>query len=302
MQFEKKFSKEINFFFKNHIVYKSPFIDNNNIFRGKKILVAGGAGSIGTLLINRLTKLNIKLIVVVDNNEYSIFKLKRKKFYNSKINIKLLSILNTKSLEKIFKKNKFDIVYNCAAIKHVDIAEENKDEAFRVNVTGNKNLLNLSIKYSVKKYIFISTDKANSPKGVMGKTKLKAEKDVLKKLNTQIEKKVLRFPNVLRSSGSLIEILYNCILYNIGFVLKNKNLKRFFIFENDASQFIIRATSLNLNNKIVLLKNIQETKIIDLIKFLKKKFSLKYKIDKLPNYEKVSEIYSDKLSNNEISI
>jgi UDP-N-acetylglucosamine 4,6-dehydratase len=301
MLFEKKFTKEINFFFRNHRIYKKNYIDNNSIFRKKKILIAGGAGSIGSLLTIKLIKLNIKSIVIIDNNEYSISKLKQKIFFNPKISIKLFSILNVKSLEKIFKQNKFDIVYNCAAIKHVDICEENKDEAFRVNVKGNLNLLNFSIKYNVKKYIFISTDKANKPAGIMGKSKLEAEKYVLKK-EKKIHKIVLRFPNILRSSGSLVEILYNCIIDNTIFFLRNKKLKRFFIFENDACEFITRATSLNLNNKIVLLNNIKETKIIDLIKFLKKKFNLRYCINKLPRYEKISEIYRIKKTNNQVII
>lgn len=301
MLVEKKFTKEINFFFRNYKIYKKNYIDNNNTFRNKKILIAGGAGSIGSLLTIKLIKLNIKSITIIDNNEYSISKLKQKIFFNSKINIKLFSILNVKSLEKIFKQNKFDIVYNCAAIKHVDICEENKDEAFRVNVKGNLNLLNFSIKYNVKKYIFISTDKANKPVGIMGKTKLEAEKYVLKK-KKKIHKIVLRFPNILRSSGSLVEILYNCVINNTIFFLRDKKLKRFFIFENDACEFITRATSLNLNNKIVLLNNIKETKIIDLIKFLKKKFNLRYCINKLPKYEKISEIYHIKKTNNQVII
>jgi FlaA1/EpsC-like NDP-sugar epimerase len=75
---------------------------------------------------------------------------------------------------------KIDFIYNCAAIKHVNIAEENKNEAYRINVKATENLLKLSKKYKIKKFVFISTDKAINPIGVMGQTKLEAEKKIIK--------------------------------------------------------------------------------------------------------------------------
>ena len=274
------------------------FVDKKKTFKNKKILIAGGAGSIGSILAIKLLEYDVKEIVIIDNNEYSIHRFKRLEFDKNKITIKFLSIMNQKELEKNFKRYKFDIVYNCAAIKHVDIAEDNKEETHRVNVIGTRNIVALSKKYKVKQIVFISSDKAFYPKGVMGKTKLKAEKEVLKINDNNLKTKVLRFPNVLFSSGSLLEIINESILTKSTFFLKDKNLKRFFIFKKDTLEFILRATELNLSNKIIVLNNVKEVKILKLLNNLKKFYKLKIKISKLPKYEKISEVYSDFSSKN----
>ena len=221
-----------------------------------------GAGSIGSILTEKILKFNIKKLVVIDNNEYSIFRLlqeftaKEKK----KIEIKFLSILNYKLLDQIFKKQKFDYVYNCAAVKHVGIAENNKEETIRVNVTGTKNLLKLSKKYKISKFVFISSDKAIKPIGVMGKSKLNAEKLIIN-FKSNFQKKILRFPNVILSSGSLLEILYSAIINKKVFELKNKNLSRFFIFKFDACEFILRSTNDESKKNILILENVKEKKL-----------------------------------------
>ena len=292
--YSKKFEKLVNKFFKDHKIFKKPF-NNKELFNNKTILITGGAGSIGSILALKLITFNIKKLVIIDNNEYSIFKLKRQieNKYKSKIDIRFLSILNKPLLDKNFKKYKFDYVYNCAAIKHVDIAEENKEETYRINVKGTLNLLNLSKKYSVKKFIFISSDKAFYPKGIMGKSKLLAEKKVLNSKNNKTELKILRFPNVITSSGSILEIIYDCINKKKIFELKNKNLIRYFIFKNDTLNFILKASDNNCSKKIIILNNVKSKKIKDLCKFMKSKLNLKYKITKLPKFEKISENYSN---------
>lgn len=292
--YSKRFEKLVNQFFKDHKIFKTPF-KNKELFNNKTILITGGAGSIGSILALRLITFNIKKLVIIDNNEYSIFKLKRQieNKYKSKIDIRFLSILNKTLLDKNFKKYKFDYVYNCAAIKHVDIAEENKEETFRINVTGTKNLLNLSKKYSVKKFVFISSDKAFYPKGIMGKSKLLAEKKVMNFKNQKTELKILRFPNVITSSGSILEIIYDCINQKKIFELKNKNLIRYFIFKHDTLNFILKATDTNYSKKIIILNHVKSKKIKDLCKFMKSKLNLKYKITKLPKFEKILENYSN---------
>ena len=292
--YSKRFEKSVNQFFKDHKIFKTPF-NNKELFNNKTILITGGAGSIGSILALKLITFNIKKLVIIDNNEYSIFRLKRQieDKYKSKIDIRFLSILNKTLLDKNFKKYKFDYVYNCAAIKHVDIAEENKEETYRINVTGTENLLNLSKKYSVKKFIFISSDKAFYPKGIMGKSKLLAEKKVLNFRKNKTELKILRFPNVITSSGSILEIIYDCINKKKIFELKDKNLIRYFIFKHDTLNFILKATDNNYSKKIIILNNVKSKKIINLCKFMKSKLNLKYKITKLPKFEKISENYSN---------
>jgi FlaA1/EpsC-like NDP-sugar epimerase len=298
-----KYIKSVNNFFKDHKIFNKAFKDENKIFTGKKILITGGCGSVGSILAKKLLEFDIKKLVIIDNNEYSIYRFNRVVPTNKKLEIKFLSILNRDQLKKNFLKYNFDIVYNCAAIKHVDIAENNKNETYRVNVIGTKNIIDMCKLINIKQLIFISTDKAFYPKGVMGRTKLEAEKKILKFKKKKLQTKILRFPNVLFSSGSLCEILYECITKNKIFHLKNKKLKRYFIFQEDTVEFILRATdTLNVSNKIIVLKNVKETKILDLVIYLKKHFKLNYKVTKLPKFEKVAEIYSDFSSNKKIYI
>ena len=293
MQYPKKFTKHINLFFKDHTIFKDQF-NNKGIFKNKTIAITGGAGSIGSLLALKLLTFQVKKIVVIDNNEYSIFKLRQliNKKDKKKIDIKFLSILNKPQLEKNFKQYKFDYLYNCAAIKHVDIAEENKEETYRVNVLGTLKLLQLSKKYKVKKFIFISSDKAFYPKGFMGKTKFLAEKKIIN-YKANFEKKILRFPNVITSSGSIVEIINDCIINKKTFYLKHKKLSRFFIFKTDTLEFILRATDLPVSNTIIVLSRVKEAKIIDLIKYINKHFTLTYQVSQLPKFEKLFENYSD---------
>ena len=298
-----KYSKSVNNFFKDHKIFKKTFKDENKTFTGKKILIAGGCGSVGSILAKKLLEFKIKKLVIIDNNEYSIYRFNRSLSSNKKLDIKFLSILNKKQLKRNFLKYNFDIVYNCAAIKHVDIAESNRDETYRVNVLGTKNIIDMCKVTNVKQLIFISTDKAFYPKGVMGRTKLEAEKTILKFKKKNLQTKILRFPNVLFSSGSLCEIIYECINQKKTFFLKNKKLKRYFIFQEDTVEFILRATDLiNVSNKIIVLKNVKESKVLDLLIHLKKVFKLNYKVTKLPKFEKVSEIYSDFSSDKKIYI
>ena len=285
----------VNKAFKDHAIYKKELKDDK-YFKNKSICIAGGAGSVGSSLVKKLLKFNIKKLLIIDNNEYAIYNLKKKIGKNKNVEIKLASILDNDLLEKLFKKNKLDYIYNCAAVKHVDISEDNPEQTYRVNVEGTLNLLNLSKKYKLKKFILISSDKAYLPKGQMGKSKLEAE-NVTLNFKSNFQMLVLRFPNIIISSGSFLETIYECILKNKVFYLKNSRLKRFFIFNDDASEFIMRASKLKTTKKIIILKKVKSKNILDLIIFFKKHFNLKYKVSKIPNYEKIEEVYDYKEGN-----
>ena len=290
--FTNHFIKKVNFFFKNHKIFENQEFDAT-IFKKKKILVAGGAGSIGSCLVEKLAKFDVKKIVVLDNSEYGIFSMKQTLENNKLIDYRFMSILNRKDLARLFKNEKFDFVYNCAAIKHVDIAEENPLQAKKINVEGNLNLANLSIKNKIKQFIFISSDKALLPKGVMGKTKLLSEKKLLQLNFKDTLVKILRFPNVLLTKGSILEIIYNCIIHKKVFLLRTKDIKRYFVFDYDAILFILLSTNQLSTKKVIVLKNVKETKILDIVIYLKKFYKFKYKVTTLPKFEKIKEEYEN---------
>ena len=124
-----------------------------------------------------LLKFNPKKLIVIDNNEYAIFRLKEilpNKVLN-KISFKILDINYSHELEIFIQKSRPDIIFHTAALKHVGFLEENPIEGIKTNVFGTKNILDASIKYKVKKFVHISTDKSAEPKNILGISKLFSE-------------------------------------------------------------------------------------------------------------------------------
>ena len=158
-----------------------------NIFFNKNILVTGGSGSIGSGIVELLLKKNCKVIRVMSNDENGIYELSEKlnslnkklitKMVKSKIRYLIGDIRDYKRC--LLATKNIHIVIHAAAMKHVPICEYNKNETYKTNVKGTKNLIKSSVKNNVKKFLLISTDKAADPTSEMGKSKLKAEKLVI---------------------------------------------------------------------------------------------------------------------------
>jgi len=188
----------------------------NNFFLNKRVLVTGGSGSIGSGIVKTLMKKKCEVIRVLSNDENGIYELSEEitsinkklklKMEDNKIRFLLGDIRDYKRC--LLATQDMDIIVHAAALKHVPICEYNKEEAYKTNVLGTKNLIKSSIKNRVKYFLFISTDKAAEPTSSMGKSKLQAEKLIIKanknknKNNTKFS--VIRFGNILLSRGSVV--------------------------------------------------------------------------------------------------
>ena len=232
----------------------------NHYFNNKEILITGGAGSIGRAILEQLLKIDIKKIHILDSSEISIFNLKtylkqnlepRKK---NKIFYHLTSINNEIILNEIFKKNKIDIVYHAAAYKHVDLAQENIQALVHNNVLGTNAILSAVKKFKIKKFVFISSDKAVNPVGIMGITKKIGEyltKYQLKNSNTNYS--MVRFGNVIGSSGSVIPLFIDQIEQGGPVTITHSDVTRYFMSSLMAAQLVlISSTISNLGNIFVL--------------------------------------------------
>ena len=261
----------INF---NNLLDRDPIIVNNEesikFLYDKKIIITGGTGSIGSEIIIQLLTLGINNLFLIDNSEFGHYylKIKLKRLFPT-INIKffLRDIRDKDEINKIFSVVKPEIVFHVAAYKHVPIMEDNPYEAISTNVIGVKNIVDLSIKYNVEKFLFVSTDKAVNPTNIMGASKRISELYVLQcEKNSKTNFVITRFGNVLGSSGSVIPVFIDNINNNCNLELTHKYITRYFMSISEAASLVIKAVTIGNGGEILLFDMGKPVKIIDLAK------------------------------------
>lgn len=269
-------------------INKSYFEDVKFI-KNKVILITGAGGSIGSALFEELFNHSPKRILCIDHNEYAIYKLRQRtenhiipKFY-------LGNILDKTFLEEIFINNKVNIVFHCAAYKHVNIVEDNQTQSYKNNILGTLNLIKLSSKFKIDKFTLISTDKAVKPSNVMGYTKYISEQICLNELefNQKTQFNIVRFGNVIGSSGSVIPLFNKLINENKTIEITDVNVERYFMSIKEAVTLIISATNLNDSGRIYVLDMGKPIKILDIAKKMiilaGKKYKINYKSKSIKN-------------------
>ncbi|MBU0532283.1 polysaccharide biosynthesis protein [Candidatus Micrarchaeota archaeon] len=241
-----------------------------NVFKGKNILVTGGAGSIGSELVKHLLKYEPKVVRILDINESGLFDLEQEyKEYERQVRILIGDVRDKDRLMKAMEG--IDFVFHAAALKHVYINEYSPLEAVKTNVLGTQNLFDAAIENNVEKVIFISTDKAVNPTSVMGTSKLLAEKlttaaNYQKGSHRTIFSSV-RFGNVLASRGSVIPLFINQIKKGGPVTITDPQMTRFIMSSDRAIGLILKAASLAHGGEIFILK-MPTVKIMDLAEVL----------------------------------
>ncbi len=236
----------------------------------KKILITGGAGSIGSELCRQICKFNPLLLLILDQDETGIFYISKElesKFPEIKIVPMIADIKNKKKIAKIFEKFAPDIIFHAAAYKHVPLMEQHFDEAVRNNVFGTKIIAECSAKYNAKKFIFISTDKAVKPSSVMGATKRIGEmicQSLNKETNTQFIS--VRFGNVLGSRGSVIPVFKKQIEKRKQIEITHPDMKRYFMITSEACLLVMTAGAIGQGGEVFVLDMGSPVKILDLAK------------------------------------
>ena len=251
--------------------------------KGKRVIVTGGAGSIGSEIVRQLLNFKASSVVIYDNAEASVFHLEQeisRTYPNSHIKYVIGDVRDKYRLEEIFDSFKPNIVFHAAAYKHVPMMELNPIEAVKTNVLGTMNVANISSMNEVDKFIMVSTDKAVNPTNIMGATKRIAE------LYTQfLEEKyptsyiVTRFGNVLGSEGSVIPTFVSQIKRGGPVSVTHKEVIRYFMTIPEACQLVLQASSLGNGGEIFLFDMGEPVKIEDLAKNLIKHFNSDAKIE-----------------------
>ena len=256
---------------------ESITLDNYNItqeLKGKRVMVTGAAGSIGSEIVRQALYYNPEYIILVDQAESDLFEIENEiklKKGTLKIYPIIADITNEERIEVIFREFSPHIVFHAAAYKHVPMMEKNATEAINCNVKGTRLLADLSVKYQVEKFVMISTDKAVNPSNVMGASKRIAEMYV-QSLNNYLKEKnpdttkfiTTRFGNVLGSNGSVIPVFKKQIEQGGPITVTHPEITRFFMTIPEACQLVLEAGAMGQGGEIFIFDMGKSIKIVDL--------------------------------------
>jgi len=241
---------------------KPKDIDTTTIkqfIKNKIVLVTGAGGSIGSEIVRLCDSFGAKQIIMVDKSEYNLYQI------SNEINgVKVLCSVNSPLLEDTFKQYKPEIVIHAAAYKHVPMCEENKLSCIYNNVFGSIRVIDLAIKYKVKKLVNISTDKAVRPTNVMGATKRIVELYAKNIVSDDTEIVSVRFGNVLGSSGSVVPLFKKYIEENKNLPVTHPEVTRYFMLIPEACKLVLQAAAIAKGGELFILDMGESVKIKDL--------------------------------------
>jgi UDP-N-acetylglucosamine 4,6-dehydratase/5-epimerase len=228
----------------------------SKLFLGKKILVTGGLGSIGSEIVRQLIQYDPKLVRIIDNRETELFYSRQLSNNDLKLEFLFGDVRDKDCLDKA--TDGIDIIFHAAAMKHVIVCEYNPAEAIKTNVIGTQNVITCAIEHNVERMVLISTDKVVNPTNVMGATKLLAERLVSAISNIRREKKtkfgVVRFGNVLASRGSVLEIWDKQLREGKKISITNPDMTRFFMSIPESVKLVFNATYYAESGETFILK------------------------------------------------
>ena len=242
---------------------KTISIDNPNVinaFTNKTILVTGGAGSIGSEIVNQLATFNPTCIVILDQAETPLNSIQltiSATFPNVSCHFELVDVTSAKEVQQVFQKYQPEIVFHAAAYKHVPVLESNFMQAVKVNIFGTKNILEAAIANETQRFVFISTDKAVNPTNIMGASKRIAEIMVQSRFNTQKGTKKMqvittRFGNVLGSNGSVVNLFEKQIKEGGPITVTHPDINRFFMTIPEACKLVLEAGTMGSGGEIYI--------------------------------------------------
>lgn len=243
----------------------------------KIVLVTGAGGSIGAELCQQIANANPQQLIILDHSEYFLFEIYKKLekiSLNKEIKFEIIpivaSINDKKRVNDIFDKYSPEIIFHSAAYKHVHLMENNHYSVIKNNIFGSINIMDASVKYKIENFVLVSTDKAVRPTSIMGRTKrisemyLQAIQDKMNTQNLKTKFSIVRFGNVLGSSGSVIPIFKNQIISGGPVKVTDSSVNRFFMLIPEASNLVLQTLFLSKGGDIFILNMGEPFKIKDL--------------------------------------
>ncbi|WP_132221096.1 polysaccharide biosynthesis protein [Albibacterium bauzanense] len=238
---------------------------------GKRVLITGAAGSIGSEIVRQVLQYEPTLLILCDNAESPLHAIQleiEETFPDASVMMIIADVRDANRMEFVFKTYDIQVIYHAAAYKHVPLMEHNPFEAVDVNVGGTKHIADLAVKYEVEKFVMISTDKAVNPTNVMGASKRLAE-IYIQALNSPILKTrfiTTRFGNVLGSNGSVIPRFRAQIEKGGPVTVTHPEITRYFMTISEAVQLVLEAGTMGHGGEIFVFDMGKPVKIVDMAK------------------------------------
>lgn len=276
---QKEISQKIKNIQIEDLLERKPIVlDDRSItkqLKDKTVLITGAAGSIGSEIVRQVLSFHPKVVLMLDQAETPLHQLTLETqalATDTIIYSVIADVRSKKAMESVFATYRPQVVYHAAAYKHVPLMEENPAQAIVTNVKGTKNVADLSCKYSVSKFVMVSTDKAVNPSNVMGASKRIAEKYVQslqwkhKKENSGVVTKFIttRFGNVLGSNGSVVPLFTKQIAAGGPVTITHKDIIRYFMTIPEACQLVLEAGAMGNGGEIYIFDMGKPVKIYDL--------------------------------------
>ena len=247
--------------------------------KSKTFLISGAGGSIGAEITRQLLASNPHKIILFELSEYNLFNIeqeclaiKSSKILDTEIIPILGDIRDSRSLEHLFQQFEINHIYHAAAYKHVPLVENKNNiaKAAENNILGTYNLAQAAVKFNVHSFVMISTDKAVRPTNIMGATKRFAE-IIIQSINaeaSQTKFSMVRFGNVINSSGSVIPLFVDQISRGGPVTVTHKDVKRYFMTIPEASNLVLQAGEMSEGGEVFILDMGEQVKIYDLARKL----------------------------------
>ena len=244
----------------------------NKSVKDQNVLVTGAGGSIGSELCRQIIKLKPNKLILLENSENALFNISNEvKNINQNrcpVEIILGNAKNLKIVDELFSSNAIDIIFHAAAYKHVALVENNPISGLSNNISDTLVLAKSASKNKAKNFVFISSDKAVRPTNIMGLSKRICELIIQsmskEKENSGTNFSIVRFGNVLRSSGSVVPLFEKQINEGGPITVTDKRIVRYFMTIKEAVQLVLQASALSVGGEVFLLDMGKPVKIIDL--------------------------------------
>ena len=244
------------------------------LFRGKRVLITGAGGTIGSELASQVLDFEPESVALVERSEYALYEVRKRlqaqaQWVTSRITSNLVDICDTAVVDALIAREQPHIVLHAAAHKHVPLGEENPLEYLRNNALATRRLAELCVKHDVRRFVFISTDKAINPSSVMGASKRAAEIVLLDlAAETKMKMTIVRFGNVIGSSGSVIPLFMEQIAAGGPITVTHPDVTRYFIRTSEAISLVLQAATLGDGGRVFMLDMGEPVKIVDLARDL----------------------------------